>query len=778
MNKEELAKSKLRERLNTADTVLKYVYIVKSSLIPMAIIFVLSMIITYIYLKNTITIYNATTVIKVDPPTGNILEANIFKPVDWFGNKEYIQNQIEILSSYYMRESVADALIDSIKNRPNKTIFYNLIDRKKLPEVVPIPKTSIVSSLLGLAAIEQKDKLEAIMISSQGPSFDESQLITSTYAKQYLDFGIKSSKKDISTVKAYLEGEKEKRQNELNKSEAALEDFYRKTGSVYLDNEAKQMIENVSTQDAAVNSVKTEYNANVKVLNELKNEVSKTDPNLTDYVEAQFNEPFLKKIQEQISNLELKRDNDLNLITDPEVKARLEASYQKQLDGLYAQLNDRISVARKGLTAQTPIERSALMQQYFQRRLENLSLATKLSTLNGILSNYESKLSKLPQEVIELARLDRQQKSNEKLYALLEGKYQEAEINERSRVGNAYILDPGLENFGPIKPDKRLIIIQGMFIGLGLGLAFAFGRYYLDRTVKSPEEIEKIGATVLAWVPNIEDFEAKNTKSSKPTLVPEKNEFIVLNKPKSIAAESFKALRTRVQYSKIGANSLKTILITSSIPGEGKSLVSVNLAGSFAQIDKKVLLIDCDLRKPRIHSIFNTDRYPGISDYLFATVKLEDVIRKTRLPNLDYIPCGTIPPNPSELLASAQMSQFLEKMKSMYDLVIIDSPPIISVTDSEILYNVADGTILVSKADKTPIEAFLKVYLRLIDINEKNLLGAVINNFSFKKSYGYYYNYYYTYSAPEVATNKTSKNGVMHKPADTVPENDNGVKSI
>ena len=775
MNKEELAKSKLRDRLNTADTVLKYVHIIKSSLIPMAIIFVISMVITFIYLKNTISIYNATTVIKVDPPTGNILEANIFKPVDWFGNKEYIQNQIEILSSFYMRENVADALIDSIKNRADKSIFYNLIDRKKLPEVVPIPKNSIVSSLIGLGQIEQKEKLEAIMISSQGPSFAESQLITSTYAKQYIEFGLKSSKKDISTVKAYLEGEKEKKQKELAQSETDLEDFYRKTGSVYLDDEAKQMIENVSSNDAAVNNIKTELSANQKVLAELKNEVDKSDPRLTSYVDAQLNEPFLRKLQEQIGNLELKRDNDLSLITDPDVKARLTASYQKQLEGLYTQLNQRLDVAKSGLIAQTPLERQALMSQYLQRRLDNISLGTKLSSLNGILGNYESKLSKLPQEVIELARLQRIQKSNEKLYTLLEGKYQEAEINERSRVGNAYILDPGLENFGPIKPDKRLIYIQGIFIGLGLGLAFAFGRYYLDRTVKSPEEIEKIGATVLAWIPIIEEFDAKAKKGGKATIVPEKNEFIVLNKPKSVAAESFKALRTRVQYSKLGDNALKTILVTSSIPGEGKSLVSVNLAGSFAQIDKKILLIDCDLRKPRIHSIFNAERYPGISDYLFNTVGLDDVIRKTGLPNLDFITCGTIPPNPSELLASMQMREFFEDMKKKYDLVIIDSPPVISVTDSEILFNVADGTILVSRADKTPIEAFLKVYLRLIDINEKNLLGAVINNFSFKKSYGYYYNYYYTYSIPDVVA--TTKKDMMKKPViEPQAVESNGVK--
>lgn len=165
--------------------------------------------------------------------------------------------------------------------------------------------------------------------------------------------------------------------------------------------------------------------------------------------------------------------------------------------------------------------------------------------------------------------------------------------------------------------------------------------------------------------------------------------------------------------------------------------------------EKKVLIMDCDLRKPRVHNVFETDKFPGLSDYLFTNVTLEDITRRTPIDNLYFITSGTIPPNPSELLGSVQMKQFMNKLKEIYDIVIVDSPPFITVTDSEILYNITDGTVLVCQANKTPAEAFWKTYDRLSKKQSHHLLGCVLNNFNFKSSYGYYYNYYYYYSQPD-----------------------------
>ena len=201
----------------------------------------------------------------------------------------------------------------------------------------------------------------------------------------------------------------------------------------------------------------------------------------------------------------------------------------------------------------------------------------------------KAKFNQLPKKSIELARLQRKSESLEKLYALIEEKYQEALINEQSQPGNVLVIDKGRIPSKPAKPNRMLIVLIGIALGCGLAFGYVIIKDYFDNTIKSPEDIQKKNINILAWIPQIEGIKRNNI-----------NEFIVARSPKSIPSESFRALRTRVQFSNIDMDSFKTILVTSCLPGEGKTLISLNLAGSFAQAGKKVLIIDCDLRKPQI----------------------------------------------------------------------------------------------------------------------------------------------------------------------------------
>ncbi len=223
------------------------------------------------------------------------------------------------------------------------------------------------------------------------------------------------------------------------------------------------------------------------------------------------------------------------------------------------------------------------------------------------------------------------------------------------------------------------------------------------------------------------------------------NEFIIAKKSDSIYSEAFRALRTKIQFAKIDKHRINSIHVTSATPGEGKTTVSVNIAGSFAQTNKKTVIIDCDLRKPRMHKVFGGQRYPGFTDYFLGNIDFDTIVHQSELPNLDYITAGTIPPNPSEILGSDQMIAFIEKLKDMYDLVVIDSPPIIAVTDSEILSRIADASILVASAGETDGELLSKA-AELMDHENKSFIGVVLNKFSYRSGYGSYYKYYYYYS--------------------------------
>lgn len=211
---------------------------------------------------------------------------------------------------------------------------------------------------------------------------------------------------------------------------------------------------------------------------------------------------------------------------------------------------------------------------------------------------------------------------------------------------------------------------------------------------------------------------------------------IVEKNSKSISAEAYKTLRTNIQYSSFDKE-IKTILITSTIPGEGKSTIAGNLALSFAQQDKKVLVIDCDLRKPSLHKIFKLSNLKGLSDIIVGNSDLEKAMYNYK-DNFDILTSGKIPPNPSEILASNAMTALLEKLKTKYDIIIIDSAPLQAVTDAQIISNKVDGTLLVIRAGVTKREAILQAKELLNKVNAK-ILGVVLNGVENNSEKHYYY---------------------------------------
>ncbi|MDZ7767086.1 MAG: polysaccharide biosynthesis tyrosine autokinase [Melioribacteraceae bacterium] len=376
-----------------------------------------------------------------------------------------------------------------------------------------------------------------------------------------------------------------------------------------------------------------------------------------------------------------------------------------------------------------------MTQKVLEEEVKYQSLLSSYKDLSELVERYDTRFNEMPKRTLDFARLQRIKSANEKLYLLVEEKYQEAQINEQSTPGNVLIIDQARVPELPSKPNRMLIIAVGLVLGMGLGFGFAFVRNYFDNTVKTPEELQQRNISLLAWIPEM--FISDKQKAPGA-------EFIVNKKSDSTASEAYRALRTRVRYSGVEGKMPKKILVTSSSAGEGKTTTAVNLAGSFAQANQKVLLLDCDLRKPRVHKIFGEDRYPGFIDYFFDQATFDELIRPTEVGNLSYMTGGTIPPNPAEILGSKKMDDFFEKLESQFDLIIIDSPPIIAVTDSEILSQSVDAVMLVIAASITEYD-ILEKSLDILKMGKAHFLGAVLNRFSYRPGYGSYYKYYYYY---------------------------------
>ncbi len=712
-----------------------YILLIRNNLLPFILIAVVCAAASVYYALNSMDIYESKTVLKISKPQGNILEAPVTPDIMDLGMDRFIANEIEIIKSYTNRERVAEALIDSFKTSKNKDKFYLVLNHNWGERSKVLSVDTLVRILDKKVSVEQKRGLDIIDITAESPSPYEAALIANSYAQQYRNLNLEVNRNQLTFVRNFLGKQKSEKQKELNIAEDSLRNFQEKGGIVALDEQATALIDQLSQFEAKMNATKIDYLASSNILRQYKDELKKQDPRMANYLESLTSETYINALQKQLAELQINKDLALaNTNGKIDVSAKIK-EYDQKINELKSKLNDKIEVIKAGIFASSPAEVKELSQKIIEEDVKNSSLKTTVDGLKEIVDNYEKKFNKLPKTSIELARLQRNREFLEKLYSLVENKYQEAVINEQSQPGNVLIVDKGRIPDKPAKPNRTLIVLIGLVLGTGLAFGYVLIKDYFDDTVKTPEDIQRKNINVLAWIPRIEGI---NTRG--------KVEFIVANKPKSIPSEAFKALRTRVQFSNVDIESFKTILITSATPQEGKTVISLNLAGSFAQAEKNVLLIDCDLRKPRMHGIFGVNKNPGLVNYLFNQVSLDEIIwRSDLIENFSYITSGTIPPNPAEVLQSKAMHNFLDNMRKRFDMIIIDSPPIISVTDSEILSRMVDGSILVVSAENTEID-MMKHAVELMRNEKSPFLGVVLNNFIYKNGYGSYYKYYYYYS--------------------------------
>ena len=714
-----------------------YINLIRNNLFPFVLIATVCTAAAVYYALNSRDIYQSETALKISEPQGDILQAPIMPDMMDMGMDRFIANEIEIIKSYTNRERVAKAVIDSFKISGDKDKFYLIFNHDWDGSKELLSVDSLVELFDKKVTVEQKRGLDIVDITAESPSPYEAALIVNSYANQYRSLNLEVNRNQLTYVKNFLYKQKEEKQKELGTAEDSLRDFQERGGIIALDEQANALIDQLSQFEAKLNAAKIDYMASSNVLKQYKEELKKQDPRMANYLESLTSETYIEALQKQLAELQINKDLALaNTNPKIDVSAKIK-EYDQKINELKNKLNSKIEVIKAGIFASSPEEVKELSQKIIEEEVNNSSLSTSISGLKEIVDNYEGKFNQLPKKSIELARLQRKSESLDKLYGLIEEKYQEALINEQSQPGNVLVVDKGRIEDQPAKPNRLLIVLIGLILGTGLAFGYVLVRDYFDNTVKTPEDIQRKNINVLAWIPKIDIFTGKG-----------KIEFIVANQPKSIPSEAFKALRTRVQFSNIDADLFKTLLITSATPQEGKTVVSVNLAGSFAQTGKKVLLIDCDLRKPRMHTIFEANKKPGLVDYLFNQASLNDIIRPSNMvDNLSFITAGTIPPNPAEILQSKAMLNFLDNMRSMFDMVVLDSPPIISVTDSEILSRVVDGALLVVKAETTEVE-LMRHAVELMRNERSPFLGVVLNNFVYKSGYGAYYKYYYYYSHP------------------------------
>ncbi|GGF00278.1 polysaccharide biosynthesis tyrosine autokinase [Pseudoalteromonas sp. Hal040] len=442
----------------------------------------------------------------------------------------------------------------------------------------------------------------------------------------------------------------------------------------------------------------------------------------------------------------------------PEVKKQLEYAEERFNDYQIKRQSINISLETQGVLEQV-VELETKLQELELKRLE-LSRKFKEShpTYQGVLEQIEAvekqkqklvgEVGNLPETQQELLRLKRDVEVSNQIYTLLLGKTQELDIVRAGTVGNVRVVDAAaVDTTEPVKPKKAIIAVVATLLGGFLAVAIVLVQKAMHRGVEDPTEIESIGLPVYASVP-YSDFQDKLTGFNRARKVKDKPKSILaVDNPADLSIEALRSLRTSLHFAMMEAKN-NIIAISGPSPGVGKSFISVNLATVLAQSGKKVLIIDADMRKGYLQTQFGMKWDDGLSDLLSGRLNLEQVTKKSQVEGLDVITRGQIPPNPSELLMHSNFSKMVDEVSGKYDIIIVDTPPILAVTDPAIVSAHAGSTLLVTRFGQNHLRE-IELTRNRFEQNGIDVKGVVFNGVVRKASnaYGYYGYYNYEYKS-------------------------------
>lgn len=371
-------------------------------------------------------------------------------------------------------------------------------------------------------------------------------------------------------------------------------------------------------------------------------------------------------------------------------------------------------------------------------------VVSSLTQTRNLLEDANANLSELGVLQVEYNALAERKKDSSEVYDQIRNRFTEINLSAQIETNNVRIHELAQQPRRPIRPDIRLNLALGLLVGSVLGLGLAFLVEQLDNSVKDREEVERLSQVpCLGIIPSIPG-PRKIRRSRRRDVSLSDRDFYVVANPKSVIAEAFNTIRTNLLFA-APDRTIRTLLVTSGSPWEGKSTVVISMGITQARYGAKTLIVDTDMRRPRLHRSFKIEADVGLSNVLVGTASIDQAVVATEFENLHLLPCGPVPPNPSDLLRMERLANLINDLKDRYDTIILDSPPVIPVADPRILSGLVDGVVLVVKLGTTTTEAVTSVS-RELEAVKAPLLGTVLNDLDIKRrGYGYRYGYGYGY---------------------------------
>ncbi|SAQ65601.1 polysaccharide biosynthesis tyrosine autokinase [Klebsiella oxytoca] len=447
-------------------------------------------------------------------------------------------------------------------------------------------------------------------------------------------------------------------------------------------------------------------------------------------------------------NLQLpKVQNDLNIAED-----KLN-QYRRQKDSVDLSLEAK-SVLEQIVNVENQLNEltfreSEISQLYTKEHPTYKALLEKRKTLQDEKIKLNERVSGMPKTQQEILRLSRDVESGQAVYMQLLNRQQELSIAKSSAIGNVRIIDTAVTETKPVQPKKFIIVLAGIVLGFIISVGLVLLRVFLRQGIESPEQLEERGINVYASIPVSEAFAKKAVQKKYWNKTPnsEAQGFLAVENPADLAIEAIRGLRTSLHFAMMEARN-NVLMISGVSPNAGKTFVSTNLAAVIAQTGKRVLLIDTDMRKGYTHKLFNISNENGLSDFLSGKIELQKTLKRVSPVGFDFISRGAVPPNPAELLMHRRFGELITWASQNYDIVVLDTPPILAVTDAAIIGHYAGTTLLVARFEQNTakeLEVSFKRFEQSGVIAKGCILNGVIKKASSYYSYGYS-NYGYSYT--------------------------------
>jgi polysaccharide biosynthesis transport protein len=665
--------------------------------------------------------FKSTVSIKIDKENPNILTFKDVYAVER-PEEDYYQTQYKILKSRNLarrviRQMKLDINPEFAAPKTGISEAASFLKKESFSKEDGID-SHLIDSFLGRIEVapQQKSRLVNVSFSSYDPQL--SAKVTDAIAKSFIDLNIESKFEATQQAREWLEKQLEVMKAKVEQAEEKLNQYASKNEMLFLetgiDKEGRGKSENIMTSQLSDLSSALTAAASDRMQKEaIYNAIRSGNPESNSLV---LGNPLVLSLKKDYTGLESEYNQNLKIY---------KPDYPKMV-----KLRELIDQLRKRIDSETGRIVTSARKDY------ETSLKRE-SYLKTAFEKQKHEALDLNDRTVQYQILKREADTNKELYSGLLQRLKETGISASLTASNIQVLDRAEVPSGPFKPKKALNILLSLIVGLFGGVGLAFFAEYLDNTIKTPEDVEKkVLMPSLGLVPLY-----KGPENQKHLPV----EFISHADTKSQMSEAYTSIRTFLLFSTAGKPP-KVMMVTSARREEGKTTTSLNTAISLTKSDARVIIIDADMRRPRMHKVFKVSNTLGLSSFLSGNEEFsESLIKHSKIPGLDIMTSGPLPPNPAELLSSYRLKDMIDALSPLYNFIIFDTPPILGLADAAIVSTRTDGVIMVVRSGETPKEAAQQAKKILENVNAK-VLGVVlnaINESNLKYGYYSYYQYYY-----------------------------------